>query len=100
LTSPHNFTLDRKTEKIFSEFQDLARKEHKTVSSLIREFIVDYVESRNPVLELDLGPPVIRVPAYQKLLTQKPIDPCPVDEKGQDAWIKKYPKRTTVSHGK
>jgi len=100
MTNPHNFTLDRKTEKIFSEFQDLARKEGKTVSQLIRKFIINYVESRNARV---MSPTLVHFSPNNHLtllLPQKPIDPYPSDKQGQDNWIKKYPKRTTVRYAK
>jgi len=104
MTSPHNFTLDRKTEKIFEEFKDLARKERKTVSSLLREFIIEYVESRNAkVSQTKVFNPARIIPDLSKgllMISQKPRDPYPQDKEGQDAWIKKYPRKTTVTYAK
>lgn len=86
MTIPHNFTLDVKTERIYKEFQDLARKEHKTVSELIRKWIIRYVEGKN--LKVVESPAVV-LPIFEdpdlKLLTRRAINPYP---KGSDKYSK------------
>jgi len=100
MTNPHNFTLDRKTEKIYEEFKELVRKDGKTVSDLFRSYIIRYVETRNAiVLKVNIEEKIFLHFPYL-MLEQKPRDPYPQDKQSQEAWIKKYPKRTTVSYGK
>jgi len=102
MTSPHNFSLDRKTEALYPEFQELARKENKTVSELIREYIVDYVEVRNAItLKVEVEELVLKPQQFMyPMLTQKPRDPYPESEEARENWLKKYPRKVTVNYGK
>jgi len=99
LTNPHNFTLDSKTERIYGEFKDLARKEGKTLSEIIREFVTAYVESKNA--KIVGSNPSFKAVVVGNRLTLLPIipqDPYPLDKEAQEKWIKKYPRKTTVRY--
>jgi len=100
LTNPHNFTLDSRTEALWEEFQELARKEHKTVSSLFRDFIVRYVEERSPVTITQVKETFPNLPTKYTMITHQAVDPYPLDKEAQAAWIKKYPRKVTVNYGK
>jgi len=93
MTSPHNFTLDRKTEKIYEEFQELAHKHKKTVSDLIRTFIIDYVEANNPVAEPEevLEWYELKMPKVP-LLTHRTLNPHPKDSPLYSKWNDMYAK--------
>jgi len=100
MTNPHNFTLDRKTEALWEEFQDLARKSHTNVSELFRKFIVDYVESKNLKVVKTMGIKWPYRPGGILMLEQKDMDPYPSTRKEREAWMLKYPRKVTVNYGK
>ena len=85
MTNPHNFTLTDREEALYPEFQDLARKDHKTVSDLIRKWIIRYVESKNLKV---VDPPKIILPNLNlKLLTYKGrLNPWAKDHPNHPKW--------------
>jgi len=94
MTSPHNFTLDSKTEKLWEEFTDLARKHRKTVSELIRTFIVDYVEANNPVLEVEVEERY-EIPTFRhdRMLTRRTLNPFPEESDKHWEWEERFGRR-------
>jgi len=89
MTNPHNFTLDGPTEKIYKEFQDLVRKDGRTVSELFRRFIINYVEARNAKVVKPIKNIVFHNPNL-KLLTRKTLNPHPKSSKSYDIWNSMY----------
>jgi len=94
LTNPHNFTLTNREEALWEEFVDLARKERKTVSELIRSFIIGYVEARNLKVVVETKPEKIMLPNRNlKLLTYKGrLNPWPKDSELYSKWESVYGK--------
>lgn len=91
MTNPHNFTLDGPTEKIYKEFQDLVRKDGRTVSELFRRFIIVYVESRNAKVVRPVKNVVTPYPNLKRL-TRKMLNPHRKGTKNFDIWDAMYAK--------